>query len=154
MPNITFKAVLDNNLPSNNSATTGCLYFSKSGKLKIGDSSGNLLNIASLQIVDSLPSTPITEIGYILTTDNSVNYYTTQWNKINSTNQILIQNTKPSDTNKLWLDNTVLVMPILKYYNGTSWVSGNVTINDSASLGNTSEVFSANKVLELTIALS
>ena len=153
MPNVNFKAVLDNNLPSNGSATTGCLYFSKSGKLKLGDSSGNLLNIASLQVVDVLPSTPITEIGYILTTDNSVNYYTTQWNKINSTNQILIQNTEPTDKNKLWLDNTVLVMPILKYYNGTSWVSGNVTINDNGILGNYTTTFSCNKVLELTNAL-
>lgn len=153
MPNVTFKAVLEDNLPSNNSATTGCLYFTKSGKLKLGDSSGNLLNIASLQVVDSLPLTPITEIGYILTTDNSVNYYTTQWNKISTSNQILVQNTTPIDTNKLWLDNADLTMPRLKYYNGTDWVSGNITINDSAILGNTTEIFSADKVLTLTNAL-
>ena len=153
MPNVNFKAVLESNLPSNGSATTGCLYFTDTGKLKLGNSSGNLLNIASLQVVDSLPSTPITEIGYILTTDNSVNYYTTQWNKISTTNQILVQNTTPTDTNKLWLDNTDLTMPRLKYYNGTDWVSGNIIINDSAILGNITEVFSANKVLELTNAL-
>lgn len=153
MPNVNFKAVLESNLPSNGSATTGCLYFTNSGKLKLGNSSGNLLNIASLQVVDSLPSTPITEIGYILTTDNSVNYYTTQWNKISTSNQILVQNTTPIDTNKLWLDNTDLAMPRLKYYNGTDWVSGNITINDEGILGNTTEIFSANKVLTLTNAL-
>ena len=153
MPNVNFKAVLESNLPSNGSATTGCLYFTDTGKLKLGNSSGNLLNIASLQVVDSLPSTPITEIGYILTTDNSVNYYTTQWNKISTSNQILVQNTTPIDTNKLWLDNADLTMPRLKYYNGTDWVSGNITINDSAILGNTTEIFSADKVLTLTNAL-
>src|SRR5574344_1609605 len=154
MPNVNFKAVLDNNLPSNGSATTGCLYFSKSGKLKLGDSSGNLLNIASLQVVDVLPSTPITEIGYILTIDNSVNYYTTQWNKINTSNQISIQNTQPTDTTKLWLDISDNTNPLLKYYNGSSYVSTKVAmIDDNSVLGNYTTTFSANKVLELTNAL-
>ena len=124
------------------------------GYTYVYDSTKGWIKTSNIKIVSSLPvTTSAIDVLYVLTTDNSINYYTTQWNKISTTNQILIQNTQPTDTTKLWLDNTDLSIPKLKYYNGTNWVSGNVTINDSASLGDTSEVFSANQTLTLTNAL-
>ena len=124
------------------------------GYTYVYDSTKGWIKTSNIKIVSSLPvTTSAIDVLYVLTTDNSINYYTTQWNKISTSNQILVQNTTPTDTNKLWLDNTDLTMPRLKYYNGTDWVSGNIIINDSAILGNITEVFSANKVLELTNAL-
>ena len=124
------------------------------GYTYVYDSTKGWIKTSNIKIVSSLPvTTSAIDVLYVLTTDNSINYYTTSWNKINTANQILIQNTQPTDTTKLWLDNTNLSIPRLKYYNGTNWVSGNVTINDSASLGDTSEVFSANHTLTLTNAL-
>lgn len=126
------------------------------GYTYIYDSIKGWIKTSNIKIVSSLPSTTSAiDIIYILTTDNSLNYFTSTWNKITSSNQILINSTQPSDTSKLWLDITDNTNPILKYYNGSSYVSSRVaTIDDDAVLGTTDKTFSANKTLELTNNLS
>lgn len=126
------------------------------GYTYIYDSIKGWIKTSNIKIVSSLPSTTSAiDIIYILTTDNSLNYFTSTWNKITSSNQILINSTQPSDTSKLWLDITDNTNPILKYYNGSSYVSSRVaTIDDDAVLGTTDKTFSANKTLELTNSLS
>lgn len=37
------------------------------------------------------------------------------------------QTTAPSDTNKLWID-TTLTSPVIKYYNGSAWISCNTAV--------------------------
>ena len=126
------------------------------GYTYIYDSIKGWIKTSNIKIVSSLPSTTSAiDIIYILTTDNSLNYFTSTWNKITSSNQILIDSTQPSDTSKLWLDITDNTNPILKYYNGSSYVSSRVAIiDDSSTLGEINKVFSANKSLVLTNNLS
>lgn len=42
--------------------------------------------------------------------------------------QIIVQDSAPTDTTKIWLDNSDIDNPIIKWYNGTVWVSSNSSL--------------------------
>ena len=61
-------------------------------------------------------------ISYALKVCNSTSYIQVGNSSSGSVQEIVIQNTQPSDTTiKLWLDTSS--NPVLKWYNGTSWIS-------------------------------
>lgn len=74
-----------------------------------------------IEVVDTLPTENISSVKIYILTDFSMNYYDSGWHKLGS-DQIVI-GTINTDTTKLWLDINSPTSPVLKWYNGTSWIN-------------------------------
>ncbi|WP_297419493.1 LamG-like jellyroll fold domain-containing protein [Clostridium sp.] len=151
--NVSFYKYLESNVPADGTCVPGSLIATEEGNLYVVNTSSNKVKISDLIFVTSLPTTGLPNKVYILDENDTVtsNYYDTTygWIKINQNEQILVQSTAPTSTYTIWLDNSSLTKPIMKWYNGTSWIAltgsdnskmdkiTNPVINDLLGMDNT-----------------
>lgn len=128
---------LEANLPADGSGTNGDIYITEKQNMYVIDSNKNKVKITDVLFVDNLPTQNINQNKiYILKSNFSLNIYDgSAWHVVGGNNQISIGTTVPTDTTKLlWLDTTYSTNPILKYYNGTSWVDIGGTAETTATI--------------------
>lgn len=116
-------------------------------------------SVKGFEVVSSLPVSQISSDKiYILNNSDTytMNYYDTSWHVLSGSgsNQILIGTTAPTDTSKLWLDITSIISPILKWYNGTDWISISGTVDTSTLLDKTTYKGSNDGIVKKADALT
>jgi len=86
-------------------------------------------------------------IPYTLKVCDGTSYIQVGNSASGSVQEIVIQNTQPSDlTVKLWLDTSVLTNPILKWHDGTAWI--NVGSNSGHIIQDSTTTFNQRKNLK------
>lgn len=102
-------------------------------------SSPTFTGTVALPTATSIGNVSSTEIGFL---DGVTSAIQTQLN--NKENVVLLQSSAPSSpvTSDLWVDNTNAAQPVLKIYNGTSWVTvGSSIVADDDQIILASRVF-------------
>lgn len=119
--NLNFNADNKSNLASY--TTAGQVVFTEDN-LYLVKTDGSKIKYSSIEVVSSLPISNISSDKiYILESNFSLNYYNGSWHVLGGSDQIAKGTTSPTDTTKLWLDITNSSSPMLKYYNGTTWIN-------------------------------
>jgi hypothetical protein len=125
MADLSFKGILESNLPSDGNFTIGTVYMTDMGRQYLGITDGHGLQITDVHVVSVLPSSPEQDKIYILNSSSpwTLNVYDgTQWNTLGgSGGGFETVDTLPLsniDTNKLYLLTTD---SSINYYNGTTW---------------------------------
>ena len=139
-PNINIGVINESNLSSQ--ITTGKILFTDTGKQYIVKTDGNKLKITDILFVSSLPITGLTEILYILTTNNTLNYYDSLWYSLGGGIRIWASGTNYKIEDMIFYNNNLYQCKSANSdatFTDVNWnlIGGNATSINNISIDNT-----------------